>query len=140
MEAADQAGNAGEKGFQIAVELIHKIKRYHHQGINGIHLMPVGWDAIIPVYNHGGGSPAQEFRGPGIEQSIIIPKRGHMHTILKSNTREVVIGADKPFVIIGEKINPTGIKKLGQALVEQNFDYVKQLAKDRSPGARMCWM
>src|SRR5215207_9498687 len=54
---------------------------------------------------------------------------GRMHTILKSNTREVVIGADRPFVIIGEKINPTGIKKLGQALVEQNFEYVKHLAQ-----------
>src|SRR5574342_125635 len=52
-----------------------------------------------------------------------------MYTILKSNTREVVIGADKPFVIIGEKLNPTGLKKLGQALVDQNFDYVKHLAK-----------
>jgi len=51
-----------------------------------------------------------------------------MHTILKSNSKEVTIGADKPFVIIGEKINPTGIKKLGQALVDQNFEYVKQLA------------
>ena len=52
-----------------------------------------------------------------------------MHTILKSNTKEVIIGADKPFVIIGEKLNPTGLKKLGQALVEQNFEYVKQLAQ-----------
>ena len=52
-----------------------------------------------------------------------------MHTRLKSNTKEVTIGDDKPFVIIGEKINPTGIKKLGQALVEQNFDYVKTLAQ-----------
>jgi len=52
-----------------------------------------------------------------------------MHTILKSDTKTVTIGIDKPFVIIGEKINPTGIKKLGQALVDQNFDYVKQLAK-----------
>ena len=51
-----------------------------------------------------------------------------MHTILKSNSKTVTIGADKPFVIIGEKINPTGIKKLGQALVDQNFEYVKQLA------------
>jgi 5-methyltetrahydrofolate--homocysteine methyltransferase len=51
-----------------------------------------------------------------------------MHTILKSNSKEVIIGEDKPFVIIGEKINPTGIKKLGQALVDQNFEYVKQLA------------
>jgi 5-methyltetrahydrofolate--homocysteine methyltransferase len=32
-------------------------------------------------------------------------------------------------VIIGEKLNPTGIKKLGQALVDQNFEYVKQLAQ-----------
>jgi 5-methyltetrahydrofolate--homocysteine methyltransferase len=52
-----------------------------------------------------------------------------MHTILKSNTKEVVIGADQPFVIIGEKLNPTGMKKLGQALVEQNFEYVKHLAQ-----------
>lgn len=52
-----------------------------------------------------------------------------MHTILKSNSKEVTIGIDKPFVIIGEKINPTGIKKLGQALVERNMDFVKQLAK-----------
>jgi len=52
-----------------------------------------------------------------------------MHTTLKSNTKTVTIGHDKPFVIIGEKINPTGIKKLGQALVDQNFDYVKYLAQ-----------
>jgi len=51
-----------------------------------------------------------------------------MHTKL-NNKKEVVIGDDKPFVIIGEKINPTGIKKLGQALVDQNFDYVKVLAQ-----------
>lgn len=52
-----------------------------------------------------------------------------MHTILKSEKKEVFIGFDKPFVIIGEKLNPTGIKKLGQALVERNMDYVKHLAK-----------
>ena len=52
-----------------------------------------------------------------------------MHTVLKSNTKEVIIGSDKPFIMIGEKLNPTGMKKLGQALVEQNFDYVKFLAQ-----------
>ncbi len=52
-----------------------------------------------------------------------------MHTILKSEKKEVFIGFDKPFVIIGEKLNPTGIKKLGQALVERNMEYVKHLAK-----------
>ncbi len=52
-----------------------------------------------------------------------------MHTILRSETKEVIIGIDKPFVIIGEKLNPTGIKKLGQALVDRNMEYVKHLAK-----------
>ena len=52
-----------------------------------------------------------------------------MHTILKSNSKEVIIGIDKPFVIIGEKLNPTGMKKLGQALVDANMEYVTQLAQ-----------
>jgi 5-methyltetrahydrofolate--homocysteine methyltransferase len=52
-----------------------------------------------------------------------------MHTILKTEKKEVVIGIDKPFVMIGEKLNPTGLKKLGAALVEGNMDYVKYLAK-----------
>ena len=52
-----------------------------------------------------------------------------MHTILKSNIKEVIIGIEKPFVLIGEKINPTGLKKLGAALAEGNLDYVKELAK-----------
>jgi 5-methyltetrahydrofolate--homocysteine methyltransferase len=33
-----------------------------------------------------------------------------MHTVLSSATREVVIGDDQPFCIIGERINPTGRK------------------------------
>ena len=52
-----------------------------------------------------------------------------MHTILKSEKKEIIIGIDRPFVIIGEKINPTGMKKLGQALVDGNMEYVVQLAQ-----------
>ncbi len=33
-------------------------------------------------------------------------------TIVESKTRTVVIGPDRPFVIIGERINPTGRKQL----------------------------
>ena len=51
-----------------------------------------------------------------------------MHTILRSGKKEVTIGIDKPFVIIGEKINPTGSKKLAAALQEGNLDFVHQLA------------
>jgi 5,10-methylenetetrahydrofolate reductase len=48
MEAADAAGNAQEEGVQIAVELAHRIKSYEHQGIHGLHIMPVMWEEIIP--------------------------------------------------------------------------------------------
>jgi len=48
MEAADKAGNVQEEGIQIALEIIGRIKRYEQQGIHGIHLMPVGWDEVIP--------------------------------------------------------------------------------------------
>jgi 5-methyltetrahydrofolate--homocysteine methyltransferase len=52
-----------------------------------------------------------------------------MHTILKGKGKEVVIGADKPFVMIGEKINPTGNKKLAAALTEGNYEFGLTLAK-----------
>jgi 5-methyltetrahydrofolate--homocysteine methyltransferase len=51
-----------------------------------------------------------------------------MHTTLRGKGRELVIGADRPFVIIGEKINPTGNKRLGAALVEGNLELARQLA------------
>ena len=38
------------------------------------------------------------------------------HTVLRSATREVVIGADQPFCIIGERINPTGRQDLQEQL------------------------
>ena len=52
-----------------------------------------------------------------------------MHTILKGKGKEVVIGSDKPFVMIGEKINPTGNKKLAAALTESNYEFGLTLAK-----------
>ena len=43
-----------------------------------------------------------------------------MHTVLESPSKTVVIGADRPFCVIGERINPTGRKKLQVEL--QNGD------------------
>jgi 5-methyltetrahydrofolate--homocysteine methyltransferase len=54
-----------------------------------------------------------------------------MHTILKGKTKEITIGIDRPFVMIGEKINPTGRKKLAAALSEGNLEYVRQLAENQ---------
>jgi 5-methyltetrahydrofolate--homocysteine methyltransferase len=54
-----------------------------------------------------------------------------MHTILKGTIKEVTVGIDRPFVMIGEKINPTGRKKLAAALAEGNLDFVRQLAESQ---------
>jgi len=39
-----------------------------------------------------------------------------VHTVVRSATREVVIGPDQPFCLIGERINPTGRKIFAEAL------------------------
>ncbi len=46
-------------------------------------------------------------------------------TIVASASKEHVIGFDEPFTIIGERINPTGRKKLAAELEEGNFETVK---------------
>lgn len=51
-----------------------------------------------------------------------------METILKSKSGEAIIDFERPFVVIGEKINPTGRKRLAAALKEGNYDYVLNLA------------
>ncbi len=48
-----------------------------------------------------------------------------MDTILSSPTKTVVIGLGRPFVIIGERINPTGRKKLGEEMARGIFDRVR---------------
>ena len=45
-------------------------------------------------------------------------------TIVESSNKTVVIGLDEPFCIIGERINPTGRKKLAMELEAGNFDTV----------------
>ena len=45
-------------------------------------------------------------------------------TVLNSASKEVVIGFDRPFVIIGERINPTGRKKLAEEMKAGDFSTV----------------
>ena len=47
-----------------------------------------------------------------------------MDTVLQSRSRTVTIAIDKPFCIIGERINPTGRKAFAQELREGNLDQV----------------
>lgn len=47
LKRMEKAGDgAAEEGVQIALELIEAVK--NKQGVNGIHLMAVGWEEIVP--------------------------------------------------------------------------------------------
>ena len=47
-------------------------------------------------------------------------------TVISSATREVVIGGDRPFVVIGERINPTGRKLLAEEMRAGDFSRVER--------------
>ena len=47
-----------------------------------------------------------------------------METILESPAKKVTIGPQSPFVLIGERINPTGRKALAKELQDGNMDRV----------------
>jgi 5-methyltetrahydrofolate--homocysteine methyltransferase len=47
-------------------------------------------------------------------------------TMVSSETREVVIGFERPFVLIGERINPTGRRLLAEEMKNGDFSRVEQ--------------
>ena len=47
-------------------------------------------------------------------------------TVVSSATKDVVIGFDQPFVMIGERINPTGRKLLSEEMSKGDFSRVEQ--------------
>jgi len=59
-------------------------------------------------------------------------------TVISSATKEVVIGFDRPFVIIGERINPTGRKVLAAEMAAGDFTRVAADARAQvEAGAHM---
>jgi 5-methyltetrahydrofolate--homocysteine methyltransferase len=52
-------------------------------------------------------------------------------TVVSSATKEVVIGFDQPFCVIGERINPTGRKKLAAELEQGDFTTVERDALEQ---------
>ena len=49
-----------------------------------------------------------------------------METILSSKTKTVIIGPERPFTIIGERINPTGRKLLAKEMAAGDFSRVEK--------------
>jgi methylenetetrahydrofolate reductase (NADPH) len=59
IEAAGE--KAEEEGVQITLELIDKIRGM--QGINGFHIMAVGWEEIVPRIIQEAGLLPKDFTG-----------------------------------------------------------------------------
>ncbi|UCH42325.1 MAG: dihydropteroate synthase [Dehalococcoidales bacterium] len=51
-----------------------------------------------------------------------------METRVTSSTQEVIIAPERPTVLIGERINPSGNKKLAGALRKDDLDFVRKEA------------
>ncbi len=49
-----------------------------------------------------------------------------MQTIISSKTKTVIIGPDRPFTVIGERINPTGRKLLAAEMAAGDFSRVER--------------
>jgi 5-methyltetrahydrofolate--homocysteine methyltransferase len=59
-----------------------------------------------------------------------------LNTLVSSATRQVIIGHDRPTVLIGERINPTGKKKLAASLVAGDLSIVQaEAVKQVNSGA-----
>ena len=54
-----------------------------------------------------------------------------METKVSSATKEVIIDINRPTVLIGERINPTGRKKLTEALKTGDLDMVRREALEQ---------
>jgi 5-methyltetrahydrofolate--homocysteine methyltransferase len=54
-----------------------------------------------------------------------------METKLTSATKEVIISDERPTVLIGERINPAGKKKLAESLKTGNMDILRKEAADQ---------
>jgi 5-methyltetrahydrofolate--homocysteine methyltransferase len=57
-----------------------------------------------------------------------------MHTVLRSPAREVVIGPDQPFCIIGERINPTGRSKFSEQLRADDLSRIEIDVREQVEG------
>ena len=59
-------------------------------------------------------------------------------TIVESKSKTAIIGFDQPFCVIGERINPTGRKKLAAELENGDFSTVEKDALEQAAaGATM---
>jgi hypothetical protein len=102
----------------LCVEIIQQVRRRRRMR----HVMAYRQEELVAEIIEAAGLP-EAHTGHFTRRN-----RGDCHlmdTILTSPTKEVRIGPDHPFVIIGERINPTGRSKLAAEMAAGNFDRVR---------------
>ncbi len=67
----------------------------------------------------------------GTEKKATVPRKPQGIRYLASERMTVSFGLDSPFMIVGERINPTGKKKLQAELREDSMDMVQQFAEEQ---------
>jgi len=70
LDRLEKAGEGEkEEGIQITLELIEQVK--HRGGVNGIHLMPVMWEAVVPRVVTEAGLLPSGFVEPANHEELI---------------------------------------------------------------------
>ncbi len=132
--AQDQA----REGRNICIELIQEMREI--RGVSGVHIMAYRQEeSVAEIVDK---SAILQGRSPWYPErdtlAIFSKDRIMTDTIISSATKEVVIGFNRPFVIIGERINPTGRKILAAEMAAGDFTRVEADARAQvEAGAHM---
>ena len=109
-------------------------------GVSGVHVMAYRQEDSVPeIIDRSGVLGGRVPWYPGRDPQRNTNRLGLMtDTIISSATREVVIGFERPFVMIGERINPTGRKILAAEMGSGDFTRVEADARAQvAAGAHM---
>ena len=122
IERIEQADDESEAAYELALEQARAALAT--PGIRGIHLTDFRRDGALSRLCQDLGLTRKE-------------ERKRMHTVLSSPSTEVVIGPDRPFCIIGERINPTGRKTFAGGRAGDLSQVVKDVEEQAAMGAHV---
>ena len=104
--------------------------------------VPPAWNRTVPRPSSAllvaPAISAQRNRQATASAVAALGERSLTETVVSSAHREVAIGFERPFVIIGERINPTGRKVLAAEMAADDFSRVEADARTQvQAGAHM---
>jgi methylenetetrahydrofolate reductase (NADPH) len=117
------ADNEKEEGVRICVEMINELREI--EGVDGVHIMAFRQEHRVgEIVERSGVLDGREPWRPKHDWEELAPSDDEV-TLVSSASKEVRIGFDRPFVIIGERINPTGRKILAEEMSKGDYSRVE---------------